>query len=119
MAIAGTASRSRKLPAKKEKEKTPRKKRRLSPLSLLVYGALGLLGLYILFQLGESVYRSVVLFRENQQLESQVEDLYYEKQLLLEQQEKGLSEEEIEARAKENLGLLKPGEEVIVLEDAP
>lgn len=95
------------------KEKKTRKGRRPGLMDLALYGVMVFLSIWIV----KSVYESLNLFIANNAVESKIEDLYYEKQLLLKQQEDLLTDPEIEQEAKENLGLLKPGEEVIVLEN--
>lgn len=118
MAIASRMAKTRNgaLP-KVPVEQKPKSKKKFSLMSFLFYALLVLVGSFFLFNIGKSVYESVVLFQENRSLEAKVDNLYYEKQLLLEKEQGALVDAEIEKKAKDNLGLLKPGEEVIVLEN--
>lgn len=74
-------------------------------------------GGFFLQQIAKSLVESVDLYQQNLKLEARIDDLYYEKQMLVEQEKDPLSNVEIERLAKEQLGLLKPGEELIVLKD--
>ncbi len=72
---------------------------------------------FFVFNIVKSVIESVEIYNQNSALESRINELYYEKEMLLEQQVNLLSDAEIELMAKEKLGLIKPGEVVYVLEN--
>ena len=72
---------------------------------------------FFVFNIIKSVLDSVELNKQNLGLKSRINELYYEKEVLLEQQENLLSDAEIELMAKDKLGLIKPGEVVYVLEN--
>ena len=57
------------------------------------------------------------LFSANRRLEASIEELYYEKLVLLARETGGISDVLVEEEAKNKLGLLRPGEELLILED--
>lgn len=98
-------------------ESGDRKFPRFSVVNLMVFlGLLLLIGFFI-FNIGKSVYTSFSLYYENRRLESRIDELYYEKIVLLEEEQNELSDLEVEKIAKSKLGLLRPGEELLILED--
>lgn len=90
---------------------------RFSLLSFLVMAALFVSMGFFVFNIGKSLIDSVELYYKNRELEARINDLYYEKEILLESQENLLSDAEIELMAKDKLGLIKPGEVVYILEN--
>lgn len=90
---------------------------RFSLLNFLVMSALFISVGFFVFNIGKSILDSVELYYNNRELEARINDLYYEKEILLESQENLLSDAEIELMAKDKLGLIKPGEVVYILEN--
>ncbi len=90
---------------------------RFSLLNFLVMAALFVSVGFFIFNIGKSILDSVELYYNNRELEARINDLYYEKEILLEAQENLLSDAEIELMAKDKLGLIKPGEVVYILEN--
>ncbi|KAF0092288.1 MAG: hypothetical protein FD141_472 [Fusobacteria bacterium] len=88
-----------------------------SLLNFLVMSALFISVGFFVFNIGKSILDSVELYYNNRELEARINDLYYEKEVLLEAQENLLSDAEIELMAKDKLGLIKPGEVVYILEN--
>lgn len=88
-----------------------------SLLNFLVMSALFISVGFFVFNIGKSILDSVELYYNNRELEVRINNLYYEKEVLLEAQENLLSDAEIELMAKDKLGLIKPGEVVYILEN--
>lgn len=100
------------------KEDNKRKKfPRFSIVNFLVFLVLLLLIGFFIFNIGKSIHTSFSLYNENRRLETRINELYYEKFVLLEEQTNDLTEGQVEEIAKSKLGLLRPGEELLVLED--
>ena len=119
----GIRGRMKRLHANSSKSEAGRKKGgsrfrfKLSLSSVAVLAVSVVIGGFFIQTIVKSMIDSVGLYLDNRKLEARIDELYYEKQVLLEQQENLLNEAEIEQEAKDKLGLLKPGEVLIVLED--
>ncbi|MDD2370948.1 MAG: septum formation initiator family protein [Firmicutes bacterium] len=103
--------------AKVIKVKKDKVKFRFSLFNFLVMSTVFVIVGFFVFNIIKSVVESVDLYNQNLALESRINELYYEKEMLLVQQENLLSDAEIELMAKEKLGLIKPGEVVYVLDN--
>ena len=90
---------------------------RFSVVNFLVFLGLMLLVGFFIFNIGKSIYTSMFLFSANRRLEASIEELYYEKLVLLAWETGGISDALVEEEAKNKLGLLRPGEELLILED--
>lgn len=100
-----------------KKTKKTKNKARFSLFNFILSATfIALIGFFI-FNISKSIWNSVDLYYKNKALEARIEDLYYEKEKLVEEQENLLTDAEIEQLAKEKLGLIKPGEVVYVLEN--
>lgn len=119
----GIRGRVKRLHANSSRSEAGKKKSRFRiPIKLSLSGV-AILAVFVVFggvfiqTIVKSMIDSIGLYIDNRKLEARIDELYYEKQVLLEQQDNLLNEAEIEQEAKEKLGLLKPGEVLIVLED--
>ena len=108
--------RVRSEPVTKEAKKA-KGRLRFSLLNLLFTSAMLVSVGFFVFNIGKSLIDSVDLYFKNLELEARIDELYYEKEKLLEEQENPLNDAEIELMAKEKLGLIKPGEIVYILEN--
>ena len=90
---------------------------RFSVVNFLVFLGLTLLVVFFIFNIGKSIYTSMFLFSANRRLEASIDELYYEKLVLLDRETGGISDALVEEEAKNKLGLLRPGEELLILED--
>ncbi len=102
---------------KVRKVKSSKIRSRFSLFNFLVMFSMFVIVGFFIFNIIKSVVDSVDLYKQNLALEASINELYYEKEMLLVQQESLLSDSEIELMAKEKLGLIKPGEVVYVLEN--
>jgi len=100
-----------------KKVKKVKGKFKFSLFNFLVMSTMFVIVGFFVFNIGKSIFDSVDLYYKNLELEARINELYYEKEILLEEQENLLSDAEIELMAKEKLGLIKPGEVVYVLEN--
>lgn len=73
--------------------------------------------IFLFFNIGKGVYDSVQIYLANKALETQIEELYTEKQELLTKKKQVESNESLESEAKKSLGVIKPDEKVLVLKD--
>ncbi len=88
-----------------------------SVVNLLIFLVLLLIIGFFIFNIGKSIFNSMYLFGDNRRLENRIGELYYEKLVLVEEQNSGLNDKLVEKEAKSKLGLLRPGEELLILED--
>lgn len=108
--------RVRSIPVVKQVKKV-KGRSRVSLVGSLVMSALFVIIGFFVFNIGKSIIDSVELYFNNRELEVMINDLYYEKEILLESHENSLSDAEIERMARDKLGLIKPGEVVYILKD--
>ncbi|AMP21297.1 hypothetical protein AZF37_09210 [endosymbiont 'TC1' of Trimyema compressum] len=73
--------------------------------------------IFLFFNIGKGVYESVQIYNANKAIGDQIEALYREKQELLTKKSQIDSPEVLEHETKKALGLLKPGEKVLVLKE--
>ena len=110
----------KKMPVKPGSSVNVNKKKRFGRFSIanfLIFLVLLLLVGFFIFNIGKSIYTSISLFYDNRRLEARIDELYYEKLVLLEEETGEISDSVIEKEAKSKLGLLRPGEELLILED--
>lgn len=102
---------------KVRKVKKVKPKFRFSLFNFLVMSTMFVIVGSFVFNIGKSLYDSIILYNDNLALEARIDELFYEKEVLLKEQQSLLSNAQIEQEAKEKLGLIKPGEVVYVLEN--
>lgn len=73
--------------------------------------------IFLFFNIGKGVYESVQIYNANKAIEDQIKALYREKQELLTKKSQIDSPEVLNYETKKALGLLKPGEKVLVLKE--
>lgn len=90
---------------------------RFSIINFLVFLGLILLVCFFIFNIGKSIYTSIFLFSANKKLEANIDQFYYEKLILLDRETEGISDTLIKKEAKNKLGLLRSGEELLVFRE--
>ena len=98
-------------------EKRVKQRRRFNKKQLIVIVPSLLLIGFLLFNTARYTYDSIVMSGNNKVLEAENDSLYYEKQKLLEQKSSLDDSKAMEEQAKEDLGLIKGDEKVLLLED--
>lgn len=95
---------------KNRKNRKKKKKFKITPFKVIMIALAG----YILFSLGQVYWEVIQLNQEVAEYKQEKEELLQEKEELEETIEKIESEEFIERQARERLGLIRPGETIIM-----
>ena len=72
---------------------------------------------FLFFNIGKGVYESTQIYNANKLIKNQIEALYREKQELLTRKSKINNSEVFKHEIKKTLGLLKPGEKILILKE--